>query len=149
MPAPVPVALRERVIALYIPRVVTYEMIAELLGIGRATVSRILRLHRENGNVEPKPASGGTAPLLDERDRRELAELVEGQADATLAELTSAWNSLRPDRRVSDSTIWRALATMGYSWKKKRSEHGKWTKRRSFGSGRSSSRGSRTRTRRG
>jgi transposase len=147
MPAPVPVALRQRVVALYIPRVVTYEMLADLLDIGRATVSRILRLHRETGAVEPKPPAGGSPPILDEGDRRELRAMVDAAPDSTLEGLAEAWSLAHPEKAASAPTLWRALVTMGYTWKKKPSEPGRWTKRRSSGSGRPSSRGSKSRTR--
>lgn len=141
MPAPVPVALRERVVALYIPRVVTYEMLADLFDIGRATVSRILRLHRETGSVEPKPPAGGPPPILCEADRQELAQMVEERPDATLDQLADAWAATHPERPASAVTIWRALVALGFTWKKKASEHGKWTKRPSSRSARSSSPG--------
>jgi transposase len=42
----------------------SYVDIAELLSVGVATVSRILRLHREKGSVEPaRPGGGNFSPL--------------------------------------------------------------------------------------
>lgn len=56
---PTPTKLREAVIRAFHDQGLTYEQIAELLGIGRATVNRVLRRYREAGTVEPKPRGGG------------------------------------------------------------------------------------------
>jgi transposase len=149
MPAPVPVALRLRVVALYIPYVVTYEMLAELFDIGRATVSRILRLHRETGSVEPKAPSGGPAPMLGVEELLILKAMVTETPDATLEELVLAarWPKERTGVSPSTSTLSRGLDMIGYTWKK-RSGHGRWTPRAFGGSGRSTLSGSRSRTQR-
>ena len=50
--------LRRRVVRAYHEGLTaTYEATAELFGIGRATVSRLLRLERETGDVLPKSAA--------------------------------------------------------------------------------------------
>src|SRR5262245_41855051 len=59
--------LRERVSAAYAEGNATYEAVAERFRLGRATVSRWLRLHRETGNVAPKAHRCGNPPKVDER----------------------------------------------------------------------------------
>lgn len=50
----------------------SYEEIAEVVGVGRATVNRILRLHRETGALAPRRAGGGNASPI----RGQVAEAL-------------------------------------------------------------------------
>ncbi len=96
----------------------TYEQIAQRLDVGEATVSRILRLHRETGSVSPRPRGGGNrSPIHDE-----IAELLKGivkeMPDATIAELTEALLN-RADIATSRSSVQRAMQRLGFSRKKR------------------------------
>jgi transposase len=121
MPAPYSEDLRERVIRLYGKGGMAYEEIADLLGIGRATVSRYLRLHRENGSVAPKPATGGVSARLEGEPRTELAALVEAYPDKTIAELNGLWTDRHPDLVVSVRTLSREVRAAGFTRKKRHS----------------------------
>ena len=110
--------LRERVVAAYKTGRFSYSSLAELFGIGTASVGRYLRLHRETGSVEPKPHGGGVPFVLTEFDRRRLKSLVERHPDFTTYELRDALNRARPKAPASRSTIRRALASLGYTVKK-------------------------------
>ena len=55
---PIPMKLREAVLQAR-DQGCSYKETAELLGIGYATVNRILRLHRETKSLEPRPRGGG------------------------------------------------------------------------------------------
>lgn len=118
VPAPISTDLRERIVSLYRLSGTTYDHIAEDLGIGRATVSRVLRLHRETGSVEPKEATGGRPPLLGPADIDELTRLVDETPDVTLEQLADAWNAAHPDLRISRHTAARSLRKAGYTRKK-------------------------------
>jgi transposase len=96
----------------------TYEQIAELLGVGRATVSRTLRLERETGDVKPRPPGGGNFSVFHERVAELLLAIVETMPDASIRELTEAFEK---QSRLSTSTasVGRALRRLGYSRKKR------------------------------
>lgn len=94
----------------------TYVEIAELVGVGTATVNRILRRHRETGSLEPLPAGGGNPSPLREVETKFKA-LVTAMPDATVAEMAAA---LRRAEKLatSRSSVQRALTRLGYSRKK-------------------------------
>ncbi|KAI0028380.1 hypothetical protein K488DRAFT_7231, partial [Vararia minispora EC-137] len=81
---------------------------AQLLGIGRSTVFRIVRLAHSTGNVVRKPIIAGRPRLLNALDLAFLEGLVEHQPDMYLEEmqyeLSEGW-----DIWVSIPTIERAL----------------------------------------
>lgn len=109
--------LRERVVAAYKTGEYTYAEVAELFGISDASVNRYLRRHRETGSVARRPHGGGRKPVLVAADLRRLKKLVEVHPDWTTFEFLDAVNAKRP-KRVSRSTIVRALAALGFTRKK-------------------------------
>ncbi len=50
-------------------------------------ITRLLRLHRSTGSLQPKPHGGGNPSVLGPEDWERLRELVRQQPDATLEEL--------------------------------------------------------------
>jgi transposase len=120
MPRPISIDLRTRIVELYRLSGVTYEHIAHDLGIGRATVSRILRLHRESGSVEPKPQNGGAPRKITGAGEAELLDMLEKQPDATLQDLTCMWNKRHLDNQVSSEAVRMCLLRAGYTYKKRR-----------------------------
>jgi len=117
-----PVELRERVVAAYESGKGSYPEIAELFGVGEASVRRWVHLKRKLGSVAPKAAGGGQRSTITMQDvENGLAKC----ADATALELTSAINQQRTKRlRVHVSSTKRALARYGYVVKK--SADGRW-----------------------
>src|SRR2546425_1523781 len=113
----IPIRLREAIIRAREQRF-TYEQIAGTLGVGRATVSRVLRLHRETGGVAPRPAGGGWRSPIHGRIANLLRAIVRELPDATVAELTDALME-RGEQRTSRSAVQRALLRLGYSRKKR------------------------------
>ena len=77
-------------------------------------VTRLLKLHRTTGSVEPRPHGGGNPAVLGAEDLERLRELIGQQPDATLAEC-------REQLGLSCSlmTISRALNKLGLRRKKK------------------------------
>ena len=102
---------------------------AALFGVGEATVSRLLRLHRETGDVEPKPKGGNNPRRVDlEWLRRHLAE----NPDARLVERIDAW--VRVDgKSMSVTAMWLAVRACGWTHKKRQwspaNETGRTSKR--------------------
>jgi len=117
MPAPYPIALRERVVALLDEGREPLE-VSRLMNLGVATVGRWKRHFRERGNVEPLAATGGTEGKLGVEGREFLLTFVAQRADATLAEMQDALFE-HLDIAVTDGTISSILVEQGYTWKKK------------------------------
>ena len=98
----------------------TYEEIAGLLGLGRATVNRILRLHRERNSLEPRPRGGGNVSPIHGEVAELLVAIVAEMPDATVAELAAVLMK-RSGALTSRSGVQRALGRLGFSRKKSRS----------------------------
>jgi transposase len=77
-------------------------------------VTRLLRLHRGTGSLEPKPHGGGNPAVLGPEDLERLRELIRQQPDATLEELRQ-----RLGASCSTMTLSRALRKLGLPRKKK------------------------------
>jgi transposase len=109
--------LRRRVVEAYLAGDGTYEEIAEQFGVGEASVSRWLRIHRQTGDVAPRPHAGGVRPLIADDELDLLVELVRAMPDATAEELAAEW-AARYGAELSRSSMQRALVRAGFTWKK-------------------------------
>ena len=108
--------LRKRIVEAYgSGRSGTYEETATLFGVGRATVSRLLRRKRETGDVKALPVGGNYPRQVDLDWVREHAKKY---PDARLVDRIEAWEQLS-DRRVASSTMWKAMRAIGWTHKKK------------------------------
>jgi transposase len=94
-----------------------YKEIAAMLDVGEATVSRILRLHRERGSVRRRPIRGGRLSPIRGHVARLLGHILKDMPDATVMELTEALMA-RSEVKTSRSGVQRALRRLGYSRKK-------------------------------
>jgi transposase len=82
---PIPLRMRQRIIALYAPGLPTAE-IARLLGTSRSATRRVRQRLRERGTLEPvAPAAGRKTGLTAEREAG-LRALVAADPGATCAE---------------------------------------------------------------
>lgn len=137
-----PVALRERVVAAYEAGKGSYPEIADLFGVGEASVKRWVWLKRKLGHLEPKAAGGGRRSTLTLHD---IEQGLAACADATALELTVEINRVRSKRlRVHVSSIKRALARYGYVVKKSVDGHWRVNGRTSLSNARTSRRRSGT-----
>lgn len=108
--------LRRRVVAAYRAGDGTYLELALRFGVGEASVSRWLRLDRENGSVEERPRRG-RAPRLSPFEQELLRVIVRETPDATLAELVEQL-AVRARIVVGVATVHRMLEKLGLSRKK-------------------------------
>jgi transposase len=100
--------LRFRILNACLAEVDTREGVAETFGVSRSSVQRLLRQWKEQGELTPKPHSGGPLPALDAAALRELWRLVQAKPDATLAEFCTALQD-SDTASVSPATVCRAL----------------------------------------
>lgn len=113
--SPYPVELRERVIKLWqLGR--TWEELAEVFQIGRATVNRWVRRYRATGTANPLPHGGGQ-PLR--TDDAVVVRLIEAAPDRTRAEVADAY-AKATGVPLSVASIGRALQRLGFTRKKSR-----------------------------
>jgi transposase len=108
MPAPIPVALRKRIIAAWEADGDTWEELAARFQVGVATVNRLIALYRATQSVEPRPHGGGHAFELGDEHLEILKEEVEARPDITLEELATVLIE-KGGPSVSTSTIGRAV----------------------------------------
>ena len=111
--------LRERVLAACDEGDLTRQEVAEDFVVSRSFVQKLLRRRADGTPLEPRPWSGGAAPILGEADLGRLRELVREKPDRTLAELRSALHE-SGGPRVSVPTVCRALQKLGLPLKKRR-----------------------------
>src|SRR6185503_1092958 len=120
----IPVRVRRAIVRAVDEKGLNYQEAADLLGVGRATVSRVLSRHRKTGKVEPLPRGGGWRSPIDGRIAELLKQIVAEMSDATVDELTAALVD-RGGVETSSSAVHRALHRMGYS--RKKSPSSRWS----------------------
>jgi transposase len=139
MATPISKDLRERVVEAHLAGRGTYKHVAELFGIGEATVSRWLRRHREKGELTPDPPGGGYPPRISRDEYDTLRRLVAEKPDRTVLELRDEWEK-RFRLKLSRSAMQRALLNAGLTWKKNGSDPPSRIARKSKNAARRSSR---------
>ncbi len=137
-----PVSVRRAIVRAVEDQGMSYEQAAELLGIGRATVSRVLRRNRKTGRVDPSPRGGGRRSPIHGKVARLLQSIVTNMPDATVAELTAALMK-RGKVETSRSAVLRAIHRLGFTLKKSPSPRWSATRPSTDGSGARSARSSR------
>ena len=111
MSRPLSEDLRRRIIEERAERKKTYEELAEQFRVGRASISRVLRLERETGGVAPRPHGGGMPRRISDEELPRLKALVDAHPDATLQELAElAGKEL--GRSLSRPTLGRAMVRL-------------------------------------
>lgn len=109
--------LRRRIVAAYETGLTpTYKATAQMFGVSVATVNRLLRRHRETGDVQVK-ARGGNNPRV-VADDWVLAH-CEAHPDATLRERVAAW-AAHSGKEVSLPAMSNAVHRIGWTHKKRR-----------------------------
>lgn len=136
---PTPEKLRQAIVRAFHEEGLKYEQIARLLGIGEATVSRVLRLHRQTGGVMPRPRGGGNFSPIRGQVAQQLKRLVAKTPDATAVELMQELTA-RTGVVTSRASLQRALHRLGFSHKKSPLSPPSATRRKTSGVGASSPR---------
>jgi transposase len=110
--------LRQKVVAAAERGDSTIEEVASAFGVGQTFVKKMLRQHRETGDLRPRPHGGGHAPRLAAKHLRALRSEVERHPDRGVEALREHLEE-RAGVSVSRPTVSRALARLGLSRKKK------------------------------
>lgn len=118
MSRPLPIEMRERVVAAVEDEGMTIDGASKRFMVGTATVKRWLKLSREKGTLEPRPMGGLRYVWIGEDDRAQLELIVSERNDATSEELTAAYNA-RFSTEMTRSSMQRALERFGFTLKKR------------------------------
>lgn len=115
---PYPLELRQRIVDAVDQQFGTVEEIAELFGVTERYVYKLLKLHRDTGDLTPRPHGGGAKAKLTEKKRLKLAALMAEFPDATLEEVRELLRR-RCRLHVCVNTVWRALRQIDVTLKKR------------------------------
>ena len=107
--------LRERIIAAHLEGI-SIRKIAKQYKVNKGTVSNLIKLRRETGQIKPKPVRGGKQSQL-AANQKELAEMVEKYSDYTLEEYCEYWDE-KTGVRVSTRNMCRQLKKLKLTIKK-------------------------------
>ena len=112
--------LREKIVRAYDEGLGSQRKIAELFGVSRSFVEKLLHRRRTTGQVAALPHGGGRTVLCQHKERDLVRRLIEKQPDATLDELCEAVEHKRRVR-VSRPTMSHLLQRLDLSRKKSHS----------------------------
>lgn len=127
MPKPYPVELRQRVVGAYEDGEGTYEEVAVVYRLGRATVDRWLSRLRATGSLAAIGHRGGRQPRVDETGQHSLRAWLKESPDLTLHELMAKYLEA-VGVTVSKSAMSRTLQHLGLTRKKRHSTRPKGTR---------------------
>jgi transposase len=112
--------LREKIARAYDDGIGSQRAIAELFGVSRSFVEKLLHRRRTTGEVTALPHGGGRKPLCQEKEQRLVRRHIEKQPDATLDELCEALER-KHQLQLSRPTMSRLLQRLDLGRKKSRS----------------------------
>jgi transposase len=110
--------LRQKVVAAVERGDSTIEEVAASFGVGQTFVKKMLRQHRETGDLSPRPHGGGHKPRLSAKHLKMLRSEVARQPDKKVEALREHLAE-RAQVSVSAPTISRALSRLDLPRKKK------------------------------
>lgn len=110
--------LRWRIVRAWQKKKLTTAELAELFGVGEATITRLKRVFRETKAVAGKPHGGGNPPRIGKEHESLVEKLVQQHPDWTEAQYAK---ELRQQHGISASsvTVGRVIRRLGYSVKKR------------------------------
>ncbi len=112
--------LREKIVRAYDEQLGSQCAIAELFGVSRSFVEKLLARRPSTGEIAPLPHGGGRQPHCDAKDIALVRQHIKEQPDATLAEVCHRVHQ-EHSTAVSYSAMSRLLKRLGLPSKKSRS----------------------------
>lgn len=113
-----PLELRQRIVDAVDQNTQTITAIAATFGVSERYIYKLLEIREQRKDISPVGHRGGAKAKLNELQMRRLAEFVAKTPDATLEELREMVHK-RLRVHVSINTIWRMLAKLNLTIKKK------------------------------
>lgn len=110
--------LRQKVVAAVERGDSIIEEVAASFGVGQTFIKKMLRQHRETGDLSPRPHGGGHVPRLSAKHLKLLRSEVARRPDKTVEALREYLHE-QAHVSVSAPTVSRALARLDLSRKKK------------------------------
>jgi transposase len=110
--------LRQKVLAAALRGDRSLREVADLFGVGKTFVDKLLGIHRAGQDLAPRPHGGGYPPRLLVRHEKLLRSRVRQHKDSTLEELR-AHLAEQDGLEVSVATVSRALIRLDLGRKKK------------------------------
>ena len=110
--------LRQKVVAAVQRGDSTIEEVAASFGVGQTFVKKMLRQHRETGDLSPRPHGGGHVPRLSAKHLKMLSAEVARRPDQTVEALREHLYE-HAQLSVSAPTVSRALSRLDLPRKKK------------------------------
>jgi transposase len=110
--------LRQKVVAAVERGDSTIEEVAASFGVGQTFIKKMLRQHRETGDLSPRPHGGGHVPRLSAKHLKMLRSEVARRPDKTVEALREHLAE-QAQLSVSAPTISRALSRLDLPRKKK------------------------------
>jgi len=90
------------------------ENIAKWLFVSVSSITRIWKLFKETGAIEPKTGNAGRKPTLSEEELFEIEETIKEQPDITLLEMIDRFNL-----GITEGGLSKVLKKRGFSFKKR------------------------------
>ena len=109
--------LRQKVVAAYERGDGSIDEIAALFSVGPTFVKKMLRLHRESGDLSPLPHGGGHTPKLSDKHIQMIRAEINRNNDVTIEELRELLRK-NVSVEVSQPTVSRVLARLNLPRKK-------------------------------
>ena len=118
MGRPLPIELRERIVAAHRNNEGSYRELASRFKVGEATGNRLLARHRRTGSLEPDPMGGARHEyIIDERGMALIKSLLEDDPTWTREELQAELKEAY-GIEASVATIGRARRRLGFTRKR-------------------------------
>jgi transposase len=108
--------VRERIVKTYEQGQTSIREVAKQFKVSKTTVSNLLKLKRETGQIKPKPASGEKPSQLLGKENQAVA-MVEEYPDYTLSEYCELWLE-RTGISIGESQMCRFLQALKLTRKK-------------------------------
>lgn len=117
MANPLSKELREKIVSAYERGMGTIKEVAEIFDITSRTVAKYLQIHRETGDLTPKPLPG-RPPILTEENLNVIKQIILLNKDGTLQDFRDAFEN-KTGIYVAISTIQNACEKLDIRRKKR------------------------------
>ena len=116
--------LRQKIVDAYTEGNLSQRQLAKQFRVALSFVEKLLKQHRETGNLTPKKRLNQTPTKLNDEQLQVLEQLVEEHNDATLEELRELL-AQKTGVRIGRSTVDRMLSKLNLTVKKNTASHRK------------------------